>query len=223
MTNRTRRCKAIINDVKCREKFTPKFNAEWWCCDKHRDVIVQETLAKVRVKNERAQKAVQKREKVEFKKETSRRKKKLLENDLSAQKKLTQKAVNKLVLLFDKGKPCISCDNTNPNIKYDAGHYKTVGSHPELRYNLKNINRQCNNYCNVNHSGNINGAHGSKGQKVGIIERYGQERLDYLDGPHERIKYTCADLIEFRKEVNQIIRDIDKGDPFRLPSMYQDN
>ena len=159
----------------------------------------------------------------EFDKDTKRRKKKLLEDDLPAQKALTKTAVNKLVLKRDIGKPCISCGTDKQNIKYDAGHYKTVGSCPELRYNLKNINRQCSNYCNVNHSGNINGAHDSKGQRVGIVERFGQERLDYLEGPHERIKYTCLDLIEFRKEVNQIIRDIENGLPFREPSMYQEN
>ncbi len=70
MTNRQRRCKAIINDVKCREKFTPKFNAEWWCCDEHRDVIVQETLAKVRVKNERDKKKAEKEAKKAYNQKT---------------------------------------------------------------------------------------------------------------------------------------------------------
>ncbi len=54
MTNRQRRCKAVIDGVKCREKFTASFQQEHWCCDDHRDIIIKDTLAKDRKKKEQA-------------------------------------------------------------------------------------------------------------------------------------------------------------------------
>ena len=151
-----------------------------------------------------------------FNKETKRRKKELRSNDLSHQKKLRQTVVNRLVLLRDSDKECISCQTRN-DVQYAAGHYKTTGAHPELRFNLNNINKQCNKYCNSSLSGNI------KGQIAGITQRHGLDHLIYLDGAHERIKYTCEDLIKFRKEINVIIREMESGKPFREPSMYQEN
>ena len=199
-----RKCKT------CGERYeAQKGSMVTWCSVDCGVILANQKLEKKRAKDKKA--------------DTKKRKEKLLSEDLPKQLKLTQKSVNKLVRLRDSRKPCISCENCSPNIKYDAGHFKTVGSSPELRFNLKNINRQCSNYCNVNHSGNINGAHKSKGQIVGIVERFGQERLDWLMGSHERIKYKCHDLIEFRAEVELIIREMEKGGEFREPSMYQDN
>ena len=97
--------------------------------------------------------------------------------------------------------PCISCGTTNPNIQYAAGHYKTVGGHPELRFELRNIFKQCNRNCNMGKSGNI------PGYRLGIIERKGQAELDWLDGPHEAKNYTIPDLKEmityYKEQLNK--------------------
>ena len=217
------RCKAIINDKKCGEFFISKANGHCGCCDEHQSIFVDQFFEKEREKKERKLKAeIKKKQKAKKKKHTAR-KKKLDENDLSKQLRLTQSAVNRLVMVINAGKPCFTCGNRNPFIKYCAGHYKTVGAYPELRFNLKNINLQCNFHCNCNLSGNIAGTKNSRGYRQGIIDDFGQERLDYLDGPHDSIKYTCQDLIAFRKEVRKITREVESGLPFREPSMYQGN
>lgn len=155
-------------------------------------------------------------------KDNIKKKKDFKDNDLPNQLKLTEKDVNKLVRLRDIDLPCISCGTTN-DVVYACGHYLSKGAFNETRYNFKNMNKQCNKYCNSALSGNIEGNKTTRGYKAGVLERFGKERLEWLEGPHERIKYKCHDLIEFRKEVNQIIRDMEKGGEFRVPSMYQDN
>jgi len=125
-------------------------------------------------------------------------------------KKETQKVINKYVRMRDKDLPCISCGKWDHELKeaigkgkWDAGHYKTVGARPEMRFNTLNINKQCLG-CNSFQGGNI------KGQQEGIIGRYGKDRLDWLDGPHESPNYTIEQLERMRRIFNRKIRLIEK-------------
>lgn len=125
-------------------------------------------------------------------------------------KKETQKVINKYVRIRDRDLPCISCGKWDHELKeaigkgkWDAGHYKTVGSRPELRFDTRNINKQCLN-CNQFKSGNI------EGYKEAIIERYGKDRLDWLNGPHKSKDYSIEDLERMRKVFNRKIRLIER-------------
>lgn len=126
--------------------------------------------------------------------------------------KVTQTVVNKYVRLRDIDKPCISCGKYDhdlketPRGKWDAGHYKTVGARSQLRFNTKNINKQCVR-CNGYQGGDISG------QKTGIVKRFGQARLDWLDGHHESKDYSIEDLAKMRRVFNKKIRMVQK----RLP------
>ena len=66
-----------------------------------------------------------------------------------------QTACNAYIRERDKDKSCISCSTMNPAIQYCAGHFKTRGAHPALRFHPFNINKQCNHVCNMRLSGNI--------------------------------------------------------------------
>ena len=130
---------------------------------------------------------------------------------LSHWNRVTQTVVNKYVRLRDRNLPCISCGKWDHELKEavrkgkcDAGHYKTVGSHPEIRFNTKNINKQCLN-CNGFNSGNI------AGQQKGIEARYGQERLDWLNGPHQLKHYSIDDLERIRKIFSKKTRRLEKA------------
>ncbi len=117
--------------------------------------------------------------------------------------KETQKVVNAYVRQRDKGKPCISCGIYEHQCKtkslrgsvWDAGHYKTTKARPEIRFDMRNINGQCKS-CNQFHSGRI------KDQEVGIVERYGQERLDWLLSYHKPKHYT----IEYLERLRRVLR-----------------
>jgi len=53
-----------------------------------------------------------------------------------------QKVFNAYIRERDKEQPCISCQTQN-KVQYDAGHYRSVGAHPELRFNENNVHKQC--------------------------------------------------------------------------------
>jgi hypothetical protein len=97
-----------------------------------------------------------------------------------------QAAVNAWVRWRDRKLPCISC-GTVKAVQWHAGHYLTRGAHPELALDPLNINKQCSQ-CNDHGSGR------QLDHQRGILERYGQRRLEYLEGPHAPKKYTIQDL-----------------------------
>ncbi len=87
-------------------------------------------------------------------------KKKLREQKQSIRKKSyyekqLQTEVNRIVRLIDFDKGCISCNHGTDKFtrQAHAGHKKSVGSNPTLRYHLDNIHKQCS-ICNAQLGGN---------------------------------------------------------------------
>ena len=108
-----------------------------------------------------------------------------------------QVQVNKYVRTRDKGKPCCTCGTTNPGIKYDAGHYRSVGSCKDLRFELTNIHRQCSQQCNQYGSGM------RKEYSEFVVKTYGQAHLDWLDGPHKALKEQFPTHDSIRDEISR--------------------
>lgn len=106
-----------------------------------------------------------------------------------------QRVFNRFIRLRDQDKPCISCGRFHSG-KYDAGHYLSVGGHPELRFHEDNVHRQCVP-CNQHKSGN------SIEYRLGLIERIGIERVEFLERKdHPPLKLSAddiKDLIRFYK------------------------
>lgn len=123
--------------------------------------------------------------------ETRRRKKALREQDRSHHLREAQKSFNKYIRLRDRNLPCISCGTQSA--KWDAGHYRTTGAAPELRFDEDNCHKQCM-HCNSHRSGNI------VPYRQELLRRIGEARLEALEGPHEPKKYTIDDLKAIRKE-----------------------
>jgi hypothetical protein len=72
---------------------------------------------------------------------------------VSAYRRELQKVFNEFIRLRDKLSPCISCGKPLP-VKYDAGHFYSVGSYPNLRFNEDNVHAQCVE-CNQHKHGNL--------------------------------------------------------------------
>ena len=98
----------------------------------------------------------------------------------------TQIAFNAWVRERDAELPCISCGRHHQG-KYDAGHYRTVGSNPALRFEPLNCHRQCSP-CNTQLSGNI------VNYRIALVKRICAEQVEWLEGPHEPKKYTVEEL-----------------------------
>lgn len=118
--------------------------------------------------------------------------------------KEAQQAFNAYIRARDEGKPCISCGTLNPTPSrggaWDCGHYRSVGACPELRFEELNSHRQCKQ-CNSYMSGKV------VEYRIRLIERIGQESVDWLEGPHEPRKYTIEDLREIRDYYRRKVKE----------------
>lgn len=124
--------------------------------------------------------------------------------------KLTQVAFNKMIRSRDSGKCCISCGQRQNDTglitgsRTDAGHYRSIGASPELRFCEDNCHAQCSR-CNNQLSGNV------VNYRAGLKKRIGETALEWLEGPHEAKKYTVDELIDMRASFNRRAREIIEG------------
>lgn len=114
---------------------------------------------------------------------------------------------NRYVRLRDRDMPCISC--YKPMAKtgklggdYDAGHYRSVGSAPNLRFNLHNIHAQCK-YCNNQLAGN------HSGYRVGLIARIGLQAVLDLEADQTPKHYTIPDLVSLTDQFKAMCKELE--------------
>ncbi|MES1989235.1 MAG: recombination protein NinG [Pseudomonadota bacterium] len=107
---------------------------------------------------------------------------------------------NKYVRLRDENLPCISCGTTK-NVQYAAGHYRTVKAAPHLRFNLDNIQKQCNSYCNRHLSGNISE------YRPNLIKKIGIERVEALENNNDIHRYTIEEAKEILAKFRKLCRE----------------
>ena len=108
-----------------------------------------------------------KKEKIVYRLETKK---------VSVWRKEAQVAFNAYVRIRDHDKPCISSGKAailGAN-EFDAGHYKSVGSAPHLRFNLHNCHKQ-SKHDNCFLSGNV------VEYRINLIERIGLEKVEALE------------------------------------------
>lgn len=114
-----------------------------------------------------------------------------------------QTAINEWVRLRDAALPCVSCGRHHDG-QYHAGHYRTVGSNPALRFEPLNIHKQCAP-CNNHKSGDI------VNYRIELVKRIGAELVEWLEGPHEPKRYTIEDLkaitAEYRAKTRELKRN----------------
>lgn len=119
--------------------------------------------------------------------------------------KLAQEPCNAFVRLRDDKDPCISCGRHHKG-QYHAGHYLSIGSHPELRFHEDNIHKQCS-ACNNHKSGNI------RLYRENLIKKIGLERVESLEGPHLPQKWTIEELRDIRDTYKQKIKGLMTREP----------
>jgi hypothetical protein len=177
----------------CREhnipKEAPKFK---FVCGVECSIgYARKMVERKRAKEQKAEKKVHVRQKRAF-----------YDKDIKTRREAAVYWFNRYIRLRDAGSPCISCGNSNPNIKYDAGHYIAAGTCASLRFDEQNVNVQCSNSCNVHLSGN-----GTK-YREGIIRKWGIETLDRLEGPQPTIKITVAWYKDIEEKYKKLCKQI---------------
>lgn len=119
-----------------------------------------------------------------------------------------QAAFNRYVRARDAGQPCICCGRYSAGMStggdWDAGHYRSRGSAPHLRFDERNVHaqlKQCNRY----DSGNV------VGYRKGLIERIGIEAVEALEADQEPRKYSVEALVAIKGEYAAKARKLKAG------------
>ena len=190
----------------CNSEYAPRYTLQAVCSI---ECALRQSRAKRMASERKAQRAKDKRWKADNKK-------------LGKLVSEAQIATNWYVRMRDWAKPCISCNRTRAEIEasdphkpggyFDAGHFQSVGAHPEAdkRFNLLNINAQCK-VCNGG-----SGQYARKRKSVdasyraGMVERYGLEVVERLEGPSRRRKMTREELVRWAKMMRRRARHYKK-------------
>lgn len=101
-----------------------------------------------------------------------------------------QAAFNAWIRARDAGQPCISCRRHHEG-QWHAGHYRSVGSEPALRFEPDNVHLQCAP-CNTHLSGNL------IPYRANLIGKIGLARVEWLEGPHPPKKLTVDEIINLK-------------------------
>lgn len=181
------RCKKCAN---CKESFKPSRNFQSWCSP---DCAIE--IAKAKQARQRAQEATRQRAEHAKAKESVKTK--------GQHMKEAQAAFNAIIRERDKHLPCISCGRFHEG-KYDAGHYRSVGSNPALRFEPLNCWRQCVP-CNRHKSGN------AIEYRINLVKRIGAKAVEWLEGSHEPKRYTIEDLVRMKAEFRAQLRAMQKA------------
>ena len=117
---------------------------------------------------------------------------------------LTQSAVNGWCNARDRlnNRPCISCRKPlnwsapqfGNTTGAEAGHYRSRGAAPHLRFHTGNINAQCTQ---------CNSPRGKSGNhidyRIGLVKRFGIEHVERIESDQRPRKYTMDELKRIAK------------------------
>ena len=187
----SRKCKC------CKTPFEPTRPMQNWCSVDCAVKLGEQAIAKKKAKDQ-AKDRKETREKLD----AMRTKPQLVA--------AAQKAFNAFIKARDAGKPCICCGRPLTFMGvgggHDAGHYRSVGSAPHMRFVEENCHSQ-SKYCNQRLSGN------HVEYRKGLIERIGLAAVERIEADNTTRKYTKEALIEIARHYNAEARRLKKANP----------
>lgn len=117
--------------------------------------------------------------------------------------KEVQVAFNHFIRLRDKDEPCISCQRYHQG-QIHAGHYLSVGSRVNLRFDENNCHAQCAP-CNNHLSGNL------INYRINLIKKLGVKEVERLESDHEPRRYTIEQLNDMKVHYRDLCRKLKKA------------
>ncbi len=174
----------------CRALFVPAQSFQSWCSPECGVQIARDKQQKERT-------ALAKIERKAIREEKERIKPR------SEHAREAQAAFNAWVRERDADQPCISCGRHHQG-KYDAGHFRSVGSNPALRFEPLNCHKQCVP-CNRHKSGN------AIEYRIGLVAKIGAANVEWLEGPHEPKRYSIDDLKAIKAKYKALTRELQQG------------
>ncbi|MBV8060823.1 MAG: recombination protein NinG [Alphaproteobacteria bacterium] len=111
-----------------------------------------------------------------------------------------QQAFNSYIRERDKTDPCISCGRFHDG-SWDAGHYRSVGAAPALRFDENNVHKQCVP-CNQHKGGNI------VEYRLSLINKIGRIAVEWLETEQPPAKYTIEDAQRIKALYKQKLKEL---------------
>ena len=117
-----------------------------------------------------------------------------------------QTLFNKVVRIEDRDLPCISCgrhvpDDGRPGGAWDAGHYLARGGSPHLRFDRRNVHKQCKG-CNRP------GGTTRQAFRNGLVDRIGLVAVEALEADQAPRHYTIDELKTLKSEIAARLKHI---------------
>lgn len=116
-----------------------------------------------------------------------------------------QVAFNAYIRARDAARPCICCGRTSITESrggtWDAGHYRSRGSAPHLRFDERNVHAQlknCNRY----------GAGRAVDYRIGLIARIGQAAVEALEADQAPVKWTVDELLAIKATYREKLKQL---------------
>ena len=172
----------------CKTKFTPERPFQTWCSY---DCAIE--LAQKRIETKKEKDRIKASRELKEAKERNKTRAKWM--------KEAQTVFNAFIRARDKDLPCISSGRFTG--AFDAGHYRSVGSCPELRFNELNCHRQTV-HDNQHLHGNL------IEYRKRLIDRIGLDKVEWIESKHEPKHYSIEDLKQIKAEYKQKLKEIAK-------------
>ncbi len=110
---------------------------------------------------------------------------------------------NKYIRLRDKNEPCISCGRFHLG-QWHAGHYRSVGAAPHLRFDEKNVHKQCAP-CNNHKSGNV------IEYRIRLIAKIGITEVERIESDNKARHFTVDEVKEIKLFYKNKCKEIENG------------
>jgi len=131
-----------------------------------------------------------------------------------------QDAINRYVRLRDYRDGCISCDKTKEQVEaehgwkvggcWDCGHYRSRGAAKHLRFNLKNMHKQCKSCNGGGGKYSHKAATVDQMYRVKLIAKIGLEAVEALENNNEVRKFSNDYYRRIKKIFNKRARILEK-------------
>ena len=194
MSNSTRKCKQC---GEYREAAAGvKVPSGWFCSNDHAVAFAMDSAKKKRDRAIAKQRSeIVKKEKAERLEHRAR----ILDvKPLSYWSKRAAVACHAFIRARDANCPCISCGATS-SPQWDAGHFRPSGVNSALRFDDRNIHKQCVR-CNQYLSGNL--IH----YRAGLVVKIGEQAVIELENNHETKRWTREELQEVERIYKERLR-----------------
>lgn len=166
----------------CKDKFVPSRPMQAVCGPKCAQTYATMQREK-KTAQEAAKRAREAREKIKTRQDWQRE---------------AQAAFNAYIRERDADEPCISCGRYHQG-QWHAGHYLSTGARPNLRFDERNVHKQCQP-CNTHLSGNL------VNYRMRLIAKIGLDQVEALEADHAPLKYSADELKAIRDHYRAALR-----------------